>query len=552
MEPGSFSSVFDDTEFRNCYSSSKSDGGEENTFDCLESKITSKISSVEPSGRRKLHHEPVIPKDIFSNSTQLSHTDSYNSGEQDFKENVNLRNPIRKNKPWEQFAHNYYRFNHLPNSPHENEGKKKKRKNQKHSDRAPAPRINSTNGFIDERRKAKEYTAPPVDHQTAEADLRPTTMARLDHLSAQIYDFHRRHEQSMNSLNEKLHLRDLLYYAISPHFPGCGLYIVGSTLNGFGSNSSDMDLCLMITPRDLDQRVDAILVLTSVMGHLKDLPWVKEMDLIFAKKIVVDLNANNSVAIRNTHLLCYYSAFDWRVRPLVCAVKGWAKKRGINDANQSSLTSYSLVMMVIHYLQCGVSPAVIPSLQQLFPDRFGNKIDVRSLNVTLPLDSMDWQHGRNMMSLGELLLGFLHYYAHCFNFDTMAISVRLGRAVDRAYVAKNKSPFNSLSQWRCICIEEPFTYSNTAHSVFDERVFSCIKQSFEEGYNALVAERDLGVLIQTEPIRLGEGVPIGFRHFRVPVIRYDRENHEATEKKIVQTKCPQHQSYLKTRLFQLV
>lgn len=31
----------------------------------------------------------------------------------------------------------------------------------------------------------------------------------------------------------------------------CGLYVVGSSLNGFGNNSSDMDLCLMITNKDV-------------------------------------------------------------------------------------------------------------------------------------------------------------------------------------------------------------------------------------------------------------------------------------------------------------
>lgn len=34
-------------------------------------------------------------------------------------------------------------------------------------------------------------------------------------------------------------------------FSVCGLYVVGSSLNGFGTNSSDMDLCLMITNKDV-------------------------------------------------------------------------------------------------------------------------------------------------------------------------------------------------------------------------------------------------------------------------------------------------------------
>uniref|UniRef100_A0A914UPA9 PAP-associated domain-containing protein n=1 Tax=Plectus sambesii TaxID=2011161 RepID=A0A914UPA9_9BILA len=134
--------------------------------------------------------------------------------------------------------------------------------------------------------------------------------------------------------------------------------------------------------------------------------------------ITVDLNANNSVAIKNTHLLCYYSSFDWRVRPLVTAVKEWAKRRGINDANRSSFTSYSLVLMTIHYLQCGASPPVLPSLQKMYSRRFGLRADVRSLNVALPLDPPPesvWSF-ENKMTLGELLVGFLEYYAFKFEY----------------------------------------------------------------------------------------------------------------------------------------
>lgn len=43
---------------------------------------------------------------------------------------------------------------------------------------------------------------------------------------------------------------------------------------------------------------------------------------------------------------------DWRVRPIVTVVKEWAKRRDMNDANRSTFTSYSLVLMVIHYFQC--------------------------------------------------------------------------------------------------------------------------------------------------------------------------------------------------------
>ena len=43
---------------------------------------------------------------------------------------------------------------------------------------------------------------------------------------------------------------------------------------------------------------------------------------------------------------------DWRVRPLAMTVKRWASAIGINDSwNGGTFTSYSLILMVIHYLQ---------------------------------------------------------------------------------------------------------------------------------------------------------------------------------------------------------
>lgn len=76
-------------------------------------------------------------------------------------------------------------------------------------------------------------------------------IARLDPLSSQIYEIRKLTEQSTQSLVKKLYLRDMLYCTLAPHFAGCGLYIVGSTLNGFGNSSSDMDLCLMISNKEV-------------------------------------------------------------------------------------------------------------------------------------------------------------------------------------------------------------------------------------------------------------------------------------------------------------
>ena len=92
--------------------------------------------------------------------------------------------------------------------------------------------------------------AAAVAGAASDSDIQ-STIDRLDHLSAQIYNFQKSNEQSPASLCQKLYLRDLLYCAIAPYFKNCGLFIVGSTLNGFGTDRSDMDLCLMLTQKEV-------------------------------------------------------------------------------------------------------------------------------------------------------------------------------------------------------------------------------------------------------------------------------------------------------------
>jgi len=135
-----------------------------------------------------------------------------------------------------------------------------------------------------------------------------------------------------------------------------------------------------------------------------------------AFKNIFYLQNNFKIILKFSKKFIFIFKVDWRVRLIVMVVKEWAKRRNINNASQSSFTSYSLVLMVIHYLQCGANPPVLPSLQMLYPKRFSEKIDVRLLNVSQPLDplpSQVWNFDQRL-SLGELLLGFLHYYAYEF------------------------------------------------------------------------------------------------------------------------------------------
>ena len=112
---------------------------------------------------------------------------------------------------------------------------------------------------------------------------------------------------------------------------------------------------------------------------------------------------------------------DWRIRPLVLNLKFWAHKSDINDAKHNTLSSYTLTLMILHYLQCGTTPAVIPSLQNVHPNIFYSGSNISSLPFWSKVPAFT---SGNKQSLGDLLYGFFRYYNEVFDFTADCGSVR--------------------------------------------------------------------------------------------------------------------------------
>lgn len=330
-----------------------------------------------------------------------------------------------------------------------------------------------------------------------------------DGLSQQVWDFFKQHQQTNKTFNQKLKLKDKVLKAIrNVHWvqaviPNCRLYVVGSSLSGFGADWSDVDMCLMVAGRDLDQRTEATAILRILQRELHNCSFIEKMELIRAKvpilkfrdaqtQVDVDLNCNNAVGIRNTHLLNSYSQLDWRVRPLVLVVKLWAQHHNINNAKNMTISSYSLVLMVIHYLQKGVEPPVLPCLQKIFPEKFRAHGPVTNINVT---EKMPIFTSKNTLSLGQLFHGFLDHFANKFKFIEETISVRTGGTVPTAHCRSVPSSKNDSRMWKYLCIEEPFDLTNTARSVYDEEVFKRVRKVFMDSYKLLDESRDLTAIL---------------------------------------------------------
>lgn len=148
--------------------------------------------------------------------------------------------------------------------------------------------------------------------------------------------------------------------------------------------------------------------------------------------------------------------------------------------------------MVIHYLQCGCRPPVLPCLQKMMPNIFSPSSDIKRLNLLEPLPNF---LSLNAQSLGELLLGFLYYFSYMFKFAVDVMSVRLGSTLDKETARNYVNSKNTPTQWRWICIEEPFDRTNTARSVWDEQAFTQILNVFRTSHYRLERTKNLSAIL---------------------------------------------------------
>nr|XP_025038419.1 poly(A) RNA polymerase GLD2 isoform X3 [Pelodiscus sinensis] len=370
---------------------------------------------------------------------------------------------------------------------------------------------------------------PPLRDAPFPDPIETTLPVAKDKLSQQVLELFQACQQQTCDLNRKELCRTELQKEIQRIFPQSRLFLVGSSLNGFGTRSSDGDLCLVVKEEPVNQKTEArhILSLVQKLFCTKLSSYIERPQLIRAKVPIVkfrdkvscvefDLNVNNVVGIRNTFLLRTYAYIENRVRPLVLVIKKWASFHDINDASRGTLSSYSLVLMVLHYLQTAGnelekqnhvmrqfhkehqqftdnSPYLNPSFHP------SKKITQQeSFNPTMQLHLVHQAPrtvppylSKNGSTLGELLVGFFKYYATEFDWSRQMISVREAKAIPRPDGIEWRNKF--------ICVEEPFDGTNTARAVHEKQKFDIIKDEFLKSWQRLRDKRDLNCILPVRP-----------------------------------------------------
>ena len=150
---------------------------------------------------------------------------------------------------------------------------------------------------------------------------------------------------------------------------------------------------------------------------------IKDIDT----NINIDITVHNLLPINNSKLIRLYSLFDQRFHILGLFLKHWVKINNINGAQKGFLSSYALLILIIHFLQNIVEPRILPILQEINKEEQeykylnGEKELITNLYFEEDFDQMkEYMNivnsgNENNLSVTELLVQFFEYYAYKYN-----------------------------------------------------------------------------------------------------------------------------------------
>ncbi|VDM70933.1 unnamed protein product [Strongylus vulgaris] len=111
--------------------------------------------------------------------------------------------------------------------------------------------------------------------------------------------------------------------------------------------------------------------------------------------------------IQNSYLIRGYASWDERFAPLCMLVKDWAGRNDVKNPKVGGFNSYAMVLLVVHFLQCGVDPPILPNLQKIYPEKYAhNENGIIRFPTAIDFSDDAFSHA----DLGKQFLFFIHKY----------------------------------------------------------------------------------------------------------------------------------------------
>uniref|UniRef100_A0A8R1HWR0 NTP_transf_2 domain-containing protein n=1 Tax=Caenorhabditis japonica TaxID=281687 RepID=A0A8R1HWR0_CAEJA len=153
--------------------------------------------------------------------------------------------------------------------------------------------------------------------------------------------------------------------------------------------------------------------------------------------IDIQFPEENYHAIRNTHLMRTYKTCDNRFTLLFLWLRAVCDKLEVRNSKYGLLSSYHLLLLVVHFLQSeqALSPwPVLPVLSKTHVSLVTPDIPISKVAEWIKNDppSIEW-NSHNKMPISELIIRFVDYYSH-FNPAKEAIYIGKGLASKRKQV----------------------------------------------------------------------------------------------------------------------
>ena len=219
----------------------------------------------------------------------------------------------------------------------------------------------------------------------------------------------------------------------------------GSIVNNFMTEWGDIDICIIPNDNNLIQsfweyleEIKEEVITTQQIAKFVNIERYPRFLILKLKDIEtnidLDITIQNKLPILNTRLIRLYSLLDQRFHILGIFVKFWVKKNKIHSAFDKFLSSYALLILIIHYLQNITEPKILPILQQIqnvqimYTYNYEDKELKTNLYFEEDLDKIknymniinDKKENNN--SIVELLVGFFEFYAYKYNHYLISIS----------------------------------------------------------------------------------------------------------------------------------
>jgi len=263
--------------------------------------------------------------------------------------------------------------------------------------------------------------------------------------------------------------------------------IFGTSASGLARRDSDLDLLLDLDGRGNREvsRDDVPMILHACEMALQA-AGAEELQCIANARIPIlrgkiqqtrfDLSLGTLCGLWNTTFLHHCAENDPSVVPLCSCVATWSKIQGVNDSPNGLLSTYSVLLLVIFFLQLRGSSLHL-STTGISESERGELTKPTAWNGEKVTDE---ELGRN----------FLEFFAFVgsFRWDCWIASVRLSRALPRSCRGR---------AWRVapLCIEDPFeTHLNTCRRV-NPRARRQILGAFQTALRNLLQGKGLQALL---------------------------------------------------------